>query len=40
MRRQLRQRVHLPTTLRPVGRLGPAKLHELDGALAIALGLR
>jgi mRNA interferase MazF len=31
----------LPTaTLRPVGRLGPAKLHELDGALAIALGLR
>lgn len=28
------------TTLRPVGRLGPAKLHELDGALAIALGLR
>jgi mRNA interferase MazF len=28
------------TTLRPVGRLGPAKLHELNGALAIALGLR
>lgn len=28
------------STLRPVGRLGPAKLHELDGALAVALGLR
>jgi mRNA interferase MazF len=27
-------------TLRPVGRLGPAKLHELGGALAIALGLQ
>jgi mRNA interferase MazF len=27
-------------TLRPVGRLGPAKLHDLDGALAIALGLQ
>jgi mRNA interferase MazF len=27
-------------TLRRVGRLGPAKLHELDSALAIALGLR
>lgn len=26
--------------LRRVGRLGPAKLHELDGALAVALGLR
>lgn len=25
--------------LRPVGRLGPVKLHELNGALAIALGL-
>jgi mRNA interferase MazF len=26
--------------LRPVGQLGPAKQVELDGALAIALGLR
>ncbi len=26
--------------LRPVGRLGPAKQAELNGALAIALGLR
>lgn len=28
------------SVLRPVGRLAPAKLHELDVALAIALGLR
>lgn len=28
------------STLHRVGRLGPAKLHELNGALAIALGLR
>lgn len=28
------------SVLRPVGRLGPAKMHELDGALAVALGLR
>lgn len=26
--------------LNRVGRLGPAKQHELDGALAVALGLR
>lgn len=31
----------LPTSvLRRVGQLGPAKLHELDHALAVALGLR
>jgi mRNA interferase MazF len=31
----------LPTSiLRRVGHLGPAKQHELNGALAIALGLR
>lgn len=28
------------SALRRIGRLGPAKLHELNGALAIALGLR
>lgn len=28
------------SVLRPVGRLGPAKVHELDAALATALGLR
>jgi mRNA interferase MazF len=28
------------STLHPVGRLGPARLHELNSALAIALGLR
>lgn len=28
------------SALRRVGRLGPAKLHELDAALAVALGLR
>ena len=27
------------SVLRHIGRLGPAKLHELNGALAIALGL-
>lgn len=28
------------SVLRRVGRVGPAKLHELNGALAVALGLR
>jgi mRNA interferase MazF len=28
------------STLHRVGHLGPAKVHELNGALAIALGLR
>jgi mRNA interferase MazF len=28
------------SALRRVGRLGPARLHELDAALAVALGLR
>ncbi len=28
------------SVLRQVGRLGPGKSHELDGALAVALGLK